>query len=118
MKLIDKISVIISKVCSLLIIFYSFLLFPYMKYYCNVNFYASNIIAGVLLCIIIFSFGMFSLLKTNSPDNRYNPFTINKNWKNKMEKSMMEDPGKFFTLDEKTKEKVRIDKINKIINDV
>lgn len=76
-------------------------------------------ILGFLFMSSIFTIVFwFLLIKTNHPNTRYNLFSINPNWKSKMDHSLSENPAQLFELDPKDpnleKKRIREDKIKSI----
>ena len=79
----------------------------------SVGFWSVSVL--IFMSVVIFTLGFFELIKTNNPITRYNPLSFNPNWKNKMDKSMDEDPFQLFRLDNASKEDIRDKKIDKIL---
>lgn len=68
-----------------------------------------------IISIITVIIGLFGLLRTNNPANRFNIFTINYNWKDKMKNSISEDPSQLFKLDSPDVNDIREKKINVLL---
>jgi len=92
---------------------------PFELFYLKVPISLLSIIGLLFISLIVFLVGWVGLLKTNNPLTRYNLFSMNPHFKNKMEHSISEDPSSFFRIDEATdnekKQFNRDKKINKIL---
>ncbi len=111
----NKISCILTKIINIIIVISSILFAPYHLLYNGVESNLLNIISLLFLSSILFIVGWVGLLRTNDPVNRYNPFTINRKWKNKMEYSMYEKPSQIFELDHPEKSDIRNKKIDTLL---
>jgi len=115
-----NISCIFTKIINILGIVISILILPYLISI-GIDLTFVNVLFGLLLSISYFIFSLFGVLKTNDPDRRFNIFTLNKNWKSKMEKSFSENPSQISDLDEKSDSEIkrlkRNNKIDSILND-
>jgi len=90
----------------------------YFRYVPSIDF--SSLLVMIIISISIFGFGFLTILKTNNPLTRYNIFTINRKWKNKMEKSIDQDPGQIYKFDRPDKQEViqrdRENRLKKLLN--
>jgi hypothetical protein len=103
---------------SILLILGAFCFTPWQIYVLHLNKISvgfSSVSILIFMSFTFFIFGFFELIKTNHPNTRYNPFSFNPNWKNKMEKSMDEDPSQLFRLEKPDKNFIRDKKIDKIL---
>jgi len=80
--------------------------------------FGAIIILLLISFIFIFPIGWIGLLKTNNPITRYNPFSLNPKFKNKMDHSISDDPSGFFTLDEADELEIKKIKRNKALNKI
>ena len=110
----DKILCVITKIIDILIILLSFLLIPFELYLKHQQYILSDILLMLFISVIFFIFGWMQLLKTNNPTTRYNPFSLNPKFNNKMVKSMNEDPSQLFKLDNPIQPDIRNKKIKQI----
>jgi len=101
------VGVILNKVLNILGIILGIAFTPIQYFICGLKFEYSNFIVLIILSFFIVSFFWLGLLKTNNPITRYNPFTINKKFKNTMEYSMEEKPGQLFEFDEPSDEEIK-----------
>lgn len=105
---------ILSKIINITIIISSIALTP-IEFYNGLDVTIFNVISLIIISSIVFTFGWMGLLQTNDPMNRYNPFTINKKWKDKMNSSISENPMQIFKLDEPGKDDLRNKKIENLL---
>lgn len=105
---------ILSKIINIIIIISSILFTP-LQFYNGVDVTIFNVITLIIISSFVFTVGWTGLLQTNDPINRYNPFTINKKWKDKMDLSISENPMQIFELDDPEKDDLRNKKIEKLL---
>lgn len=105
---------VLSKIINIIIIISSIVFTP-LQFYNGVDVTVFNVISLIVISSVVFTFGWMGLLQTNDPLNRYNPFTINKKWKDKMDSSISENPMQIFELDEPGKDDLRNKKIEKLL---
>lgn len=111
----DKFGCIFTKITSIVIILMSLAFTPF-QLYIGAQKTPLTIILLIIMSSAIFTIGWFGLLKTNNPITRYNPFSINKKWKNQMAQSMNENPSQLFDLDRPDTDEIRNQKINQILH--
>lgn len=111
----NKVSCILSKIINICIIISAIALTP-SQIYLGVEIDVFNIVSLVILSFIMGTIGVMGLLQTNDPLTRYNPFSINKKWRNKMNQSVSENPLQIFKLDEPDKDEVRDKKIDQLLH--
>lgn len=105
---------IISKILNICIILLSISFIP-SQIYIGIDITIVSLISSIVISCVIFSVGWMGLLQTNDPLNRYNPLTINKRWRDKMNSSVSENPFQIFQLDQPDIDDLRDDKIKKIL---
>lgn len=114
-----KLDCISVKIVSIVILFAAILFTPFQYYICGLTFSLINLSAFVFVSSVLFLFGFMSLLKTNNPATRFNPFTLNPNYKSEMKYTMNESPGQIFELDSpdenEVKRRNREKKINQLL---
>lgn len=111
----NKANCILSKIINMGIIISAIALTP-SQIYLGVAIDVFNIVSLIILSFIVGAIGVMGLLQTNDPLTRYNPFSFNKKWRNKMNQSVSENPLQIFKLDEPSKDEVRNRKIDKILD--
>lgn len=115
----DRTGCILMKFIGLITVVTGILFTPFQVLYCfpvnNTKLDWINISSILFISVVIIIFGLIEIIKTNNPVSRFNPFTINPKWRNKMDKSVSEDPSQLFNFDSPTKEDLRNSKIDKII---
>lgn len=72
------------------------LLFTPFQYVNVLEFTYGNLIVLLIMSIPIILFGWMEFIKTNNPITRYNPFSLNPNWKSKMEYRCMKNQDNYL----------------------
>jgi len=111
----NKASCILSKIINIVIIISAIALTP-SQIYLGVEINIFNIVSLIILSLMMGTIGVMGLLRTNDPLTRYNPLSINKKWRNKMNQSVSENPLQIFKLDEPDKDEIRDKKIDRILH--
>lgn len=103
-----------AKFIGIMTVILGILFVPYELHF----FKEGSLIGAIFMGLVITTFGFISLLKTNNPLTRYNPFSLNPKWKNKMD-PINENPRELFRLDKPDEGEVkrisRDVKINKLL---
>jgi hypothetical protein len=113
-----KFDIVLTKIIGVIGLIASISMTPFYIIMCNLSLGYSFIF--LLMSACFFTIFWFLLIRTNHPNTRYNLFTINSNWKSRMDYSLSERPAQLFTLDPKDpdieKMKSRNRKIKSIID--
>jgi hypothetical protein len=118
MTLYHKIECVACKVISVMTLTVGVLWTPWhLSQVLSVNVF--NVAALVVMSVVIVTVGWFTLIRTNNPADRFNPLSINRQWRSIHPGPVLEQPLDQPTQQDKAEvtQKRRVRRITRVLSD-